>query len=178
MCVHVRTHVCMFFCCGAIFRYYRKHPTDDCHSNRSGGRRKMWCGWLTFFLNTVFIATWIILKTKERHFSNKVEMKKKSSMIERRGEEVHFLTFHGYRWHLLYAFEEEMQLRCDIVQWQSEAAVNQQCGGCSVGMHRPRADVMNGNIKLQSFSHLLVIKMQEMSDVKQMTGKYLMKVND
>lgn len=51
-----------------------------------------------------------------------------------------------------------MQLRCDIVQWQRKVAVDQQRGGGSVGVHRPRAEVINRHIRLQSSSHLSVIK--------------------
>lgn len=40
--------VCVCSRPGVIFRYCRKHPTDDCHSNRSGGRRKLWYDWVIF----------------------------------------------------------------------------------------------------------------------------------
>lgn len=65
------------------------------------------------------------------------------------------LTFHSHRHHLLYVFEEEMQLWCNIVQQKVKGAVEEQRSGCSVGMHRPGIQVMNGNVRLQSSPNLL-----------------------
>lgn len=60
---------CACSCSGVLFRYCRKHPTDDCHSQRNGGRRKQWCDWVIFSWTACSQASWIILKTlQERHF--------------------------------------------------------------------------------------------------------------
>lgn len=49
-----------------------------------------------------------------------------------------------------------MQLRCDVVQRESEVTLNQQRGDSSVGMHRPCAEIIDRNIRLQSSSHLMM----------------------
>lgn len=60
MCVFVSVRVCA--CSGIVFHRCRKHTyTDDCHSNRSGGRRKLWCSWVIF--------SWTLCSLQHESFS-------------------------------------------------------------------------------------------------------------
>lgn len=75
VCVFV--HVCVCARSGVIFRYCRKHPTDDCHSNRSGGRRKLWCDWVIF--------SWTPCSLKHESYSklykNVISLEKKKPQV-------------------------------------------------------------------------------------------------
>lgn len=115
-----------------------------------------------FFLNTVFSATWIILKSlQECHVSKGSSTEASlSNQWGRTTQQQRALTLHRDRWHLLYVIEKEMQLWWDVVQWHSEAAVDQQWSGRSVWIHRPRVKVIDGSLRLQSSSYLLVTETQ------------------
>lgn len=75
---------CACSCSGVLFRYCRKHPTDDCHSQRNGGRRKQWCDWVIFSWTACSQASWIILKTlQERLQETSLKQLHKSSVAVR-----------------------------------------------------------------------------------------------
>lgn len=153
-------YVCMCVLALVLFSAIAGNIPQMTVTQISGGRRKLWCDWVIFSWTTCSVQHDSYSNLYKNVMSPEKKNNKKSPLVRDQcccTEQACLLTFHGYRWHLLYVFEEKMQPWCDIVQWKSKVAGDQQCSSCSIWMHRPWAEVIDWYIRLQSSSHLFEI---------------------
>lgn len=82
VCVE-EVHVCACARSGVFFRCCRKHPTDDCHSNRSGGRRKLLFSWVIFSWTLCSLQHESFSKLRKNVISLKSKKKKSPKQLHR-----------------------------------------------------------------------------------------------